>query len=67
MITAIRPVAAELDCEGHSGIGQLDLKRFAETLSALESYVDSILESTELPSMEPWLQDEVTDARLASL
>lgn len=34
MITAIRPVAAELDREGHSGIGELDLKRFAETLSA---------------------------------
>lgn len=67
MITATRPVAAKLDSQGHPGLSGLDLKRFAATLSALEFYVDNIVESAALSSMDPWLDDEVTDARLASL
>ncbi len=67
MITATRPVAVELDPQGHSSLDKLDLKRFAETLSALEFYVDSIVESAAVPSMDPWLDDEVTEVRLASL
>ena len=46
---------------------ELDLERFAETLAMLESYVDGVLEAAELPAMDPWVDDQVMDARLASL
>lgn len=46
---------------------ELDLERFAETLAMLESYVDGVLAATELPAMDPWIDDEVMDVRLASL
>lgn len=67
MITTTRPVAAQLDREGRSGMGRLDLERLSKTLSALEFYVDSILESTALRSIDPWIDDEMTEARLACL
>jgi hypothetical protein len=46
---------------------ELDLERFAETLAMLESYVDGVLEAAELPAQDPWVDDRVMDARLASL
>ena len=46
---------------------ELDLERFAETLAMLESYVDGVLEAGELPAMDPWVDDQVMDVRLASL
>jgi hypothetical protein len=46
---------------------ELDLERLAETLAMLESYVDGVLEAAELPAMDPWIDDQVMDARLASL
>jgi hypothetical protein len=67
VITTTRPVAAQLDPEGRSGIGGLDLERLSKTLSALEFYVDSILEIAALRSIDPWTDDEMTEARLACL
>lgn len=49
------------------GARKLDLERFAETLAMLESYVDGVIAATELPAMDPWVDDEVMDVRLASL
>ncbi len=46
---------------------EFDLERFAETLAMLESYVDGVLEAGDLPSMDPWIDDQVMDVRLASL
>ena len=46
---------------------ELDLERFAATLTMLESYVDGVLEAGDLPAMDPWVDDQVMDVRLASL
>ena len=45
---------------------EFDLAAFAKTLTMLESYVDSVLEATELPAMDPWVDDPELDVRLAS-
>ena len=45
----------------------LDFQRFAGALELLEEYVDGLLEAAELPAMDSWVEDEVMDARLASL
>lgn len=50
-----------------NGGKELDLERFAETLTMLESYVDGVLEASELSAMDPWVDDQVMDVRLASL
>ncbi|MDQ6747257.1 MAG: hypothetical protein M3010_04010 [Candidatus Dormibacteraeota bacterium] len=44
----------------------LDIERFADALTMLELYVDGMLAATELPAMDPWVDDQVMDARLAS-
>lgn len=49
------------------GGGEMDLARFAATLAMLESYVDGVLSAAELPAMDPWVDDQVMDVRLASL
>lgn len=49
------------------GRGELNLECFAETLAMLESYVDDVLSAAELPAMDPWVDDQVMDVRLASL
>lgn len=46
---------------------ELDLERFAETLAMLESYVDGVLAAGELAAMDPWVDDQVMDVRLASI
>jgi hypothetical protein len=56
--------ALETNLQGGQG---LDIERFAGALAMLESYVDGMLAANELPAMDPWVEDEVTDARLASL
>ena len=45
---------------------EFDLAKFASTLTMLESYVDSVLAASELPDMDPWLEDVELDVRLAS-
>lgn len=45
---------------------EFDLAKFASTLTMLESYVDSVLAATDLPAMDPWVDDLELDARLAS-
>jgi hypothetical protein len=49
------------------GQGSLDIERFAEALTMLEFYVDGMLAATELPAMDPWVDDQVMDVRLTSL
>ncbi|MEA2682562.1 MAG: hypothetical protein QOK05_890 [Chloroflexota bacterium] len=46
---------------------ELDLELFSETLAMLESYVDDVLATNELPAMDPWVDDQAMDVRLASL
>jgi hypothetical protein len=46
---------------------ELDLERFAETLAMLESYVDGVLAAAGLPAMDPGVDDQVVDVRLASV
>jgi hypothetical protein len=47
-------------------LGKFDFVAFAETLSALEGYVDSVIEYGTADGADAWIEDEVTDARLAS-
>ena len=45
---------------------EFDMAAFSSTLTMLESYVDSVLEASELPAMDPWVDDPELDVRLAS-
>ena len=62
-----RPAARRPVIRVIQGGTELDLERFAATLTMLESYVDGVLEAGELPAMDPWVDDQVMDVRLASL
>ncbi|GAC1328354.1 MAG: hypothetical protein NVSMB17_03660 [Candidatus Dormibacteria bacterium] len=46
---------------------EFDLAKFADTLTMLESYVDSMLLANDLPAMDPWTDEDMLDARLASI
>jgi hypothetical protein len=64
MIAPRRAVSVKVLQGGQRG---LDIRRFAEALTMLESYVDGMLAATELPAMDSWVDDEVMDVRLTSL
>lgn len=45
-------------------LGNFDFAAFADTLSALEDYVDRVIDYGTADGVDAWIEDEVADARL---
>jgi hypothetical protein len=48
------------------GVTQLKIRQLTETIARLEDYVESLIAAEGLADMDPWVDDEVDDLRLAS-